>query len=565
MKATHERLEQLLFAAAFETFSEAERVELNALLRDDAEARNFAAQFLSIDALLAENLAASEHSSAFQPIAISKRTSFRMPNLLAKAAAWIGAFHLFCNSAKASITNIIMKKTATSITAAIMIFGGTGIYAIHHHNESKQAEVATIESEILTLNEQLGIKTSRSSSRRSSAKGAQKTVGISQVLAIFDGDNIFMPHEQRILEQFENQLAKMDVESLKNLLLDAEKISNPIHGRVLERIIAALTAKDPAEATQIARELNGRSTGFQSLLSVSAAKAFKAWQEKDPATADAWYVATAAAGGLNSNNIPPNGLEYLSIDRSFARLRFAAQVLANPAAAAEMIATMLPADVTSALKEVTDPSALRQIIPMLAPEQKVPAAEGAIKAMAANDPNAAFTWAKSLGIAEKERDTLMASGIESAVASGKLDLAGVSAWAKSLDLDADRRAKMLVTAAEKSSIAPGGDERAVAWERTAERIDWLRKEAPPAEANKLVGEYLGQLAYGSYNPDQSFKAYEQEVAKQGNPDPELTIAYARWLSMHDSQHLNGQALKYLKQLPASQQRDEAINNIQSSR
>jgi hypothetical protein len=372
-------------------------------------------------------------------------------------------------------------------------------------------------------------------------------------------------HESAQYDEFKKQLAEMDAESLKNMLLDAEKISSPIHGRVAEMIMKELILKDPAEATQIASQLIGRGSQFQFLLSVSAADAFKAWLAKDPAAADAWYAATATAGGLNSKNIAPNGLENLAIDRSFARLRFATQVVSNPTEAAAMLASMLPDDVTASLKEVTDPNALRQILPMLKPEQKISAAEGAIKAMAANDPNAAFTWAKSLGMANRERDTLMASGIESAVASGKLNLAGVAEWSKNLDLDADRRAKMQVNAAENSSIAPGGDERAVAWDRAADRIVWLRKEAPPESANKMVGEYLGQLAYGSRSPDQSFKAYEQEVARQRNPDPALTIAYTRWLGMYDSEYLSGQSLKYLKALPASQERDEAIRNIESGR
>ena len=93
----------------------------------------------------------------------------------------------------------------------------------------------------------------------------------------------------------------------------------------------------------------------------------------------------------------------------------AAQVLSDPSAAAATLSSMLPADVTEALKEVRDPDALRQILPSLTPAQKGPAAEGAIKAMAANDLNAAFTWAKSLEMGERERDTLLATGIEAAV------------------------------------------------------------------------------------------------------------------------------------------------------
>jgi hypothetical protein len=564
MNAMNARLETLLFASTCESFSEVERMELNALLRDSAGARAFAARHLTIDALLTENLSAREHTASFQPTLISTGRTISRPRWFARAAAWIGAFHLFSDTAKAT-SIILMKKTVTSVTAAILIIGGSGIYAIHHQNESSHARVANMETEIQKISDQLGIKTNHPANSRTTATNSQKPVSITQVIAIYGGDNSISMQEAQLLEQFQNQLAAMDAESLKNLLLDAEKVSNPINGRVAETIMKALISKDPAEATQIASQLIGRAFEFHFLLSHSAADAFKSWLAKDPTPADAWYVATAAAGGLNSKGIAPNGLEKFTIERSFARLRFAAQVVANPAEATTMLATMLPADVTDALNEVTDPNALRQILPKLSPEQKIPAAEGAIKAMAANDPNTAFSWAKSLGMADRERDTLMASGIESAVASGKIDLSGVAKWAKTLDLDADRLAKMQVNAAEKSSIAPGGDERAVAWDRVPNRIEWLRKEAPPESANKMVGEYLGQLAYGSRDPDQSFIAYEQEIARQGNPDPALTIAYARWLGMLDLERFSSQALKYLRKLPASEERDNTIEMIEMNR
>jgi hypothetical protein len=280
MNGTSERLEELLFSSSSQPFSEAARVELNALPRDNAEARTFAARFLALDALLAENLAASEsrrhHTVAFDPITISAgKSAPNRPNWLARAAAWIGAFQLLGNTAKAAsatsaatgatvVTHstivILMKKTVASITAAILVLGGSGIYVIHRNNESSRARVETMESEIQSLSDQLG-------------------------------------------------------------------------------------------------------------------------------------------------------LESLTIDRSLARLRFAAQVVSNPTEGAAMLAAMLPADVTAALKEVTDPDVLRQILPKLTPEQMGPAAEGAIKAMAATDINSAFTWAKSLEMGDKERDSPTAATI----------------------------------------------------------------------------------------------------------------------------------------------------------
>jgi hypothetical protein len=584
MNGTNERLEELLFSSSSQPFSEAARAELNALLRDNAEARTFAARFLALDALLAENLAASEarrhHTVAFDPITIPAGKSARnRPNWLARAAAWIGAFQLLGNTAKAagatsattgttvltqSTIVILMKKTVASITAAILVLGGSGIYVIHRNNESSRARVETMESEIQSLSDRLGLKTTGSASRRAGATDARKKVSITQMLAIYSKNRISM-QEMAILDQFRKQLAAMDAESLKNLLLDAERISNPINGHLVDAIMKELILRAPSEATQLATELIGRGLAFQFDMSHAAADAFKEWQAKDPAAADAWYVATAAAGGFIGKGIATNGLESLAIDRSLARLRFAAQVVANPTEAAAMLATMLPDDVTAALKEVTDPDVLRQILPKLTPEQMGPAAEGAIKAMAATDLNAAFTWAKSLEMGGQERDSLLATGIEAAVASGKLDLTGVEEWSNNLNLDADRRSYLHVTAALSSSFVPGDKKPIADWDRVADRSAWLRKQAPPGLAGKMVGDYLGRLAYSSHNPDQSFKAYEQEVARQGTIDPALTIAYTRYLGMFQSDYLSGQALKYLRKLPASQERDAAIRNIEINR
>lgn len=586
-----QRLEELLFSAAGRSFPEAERTELNTLLRDSAEARAIAARSLTFDATLADGLATIEarlrHAEPLQATpATSIEVDFKRPNWLAKAAAWIGAFHLFGNTAKAAGTTttakgttalthsaivILMKKTVTSITAAILVLGSSGIYLIHRNNESSRARVETMETEIQSLSDRLGINTTSGLNRRAAAANSPKPVGIVQVLAIYDGDNRITSQEGAILDQFKLQLAAMDAESLSNLLLDAEKITSPVNGRVAEMIMEALVLKDPAEATRIASQLIGRGSEFQVLLSAAAAKAFDAWLARDPAAADAWYVATAAEGGLGGKSIAPNGLDEFTIDRSFARSRFSAQVLANPAEAAAMLATMLPVDVTAALKTITDPDALRQILPKLAPAQMGPAAEGAIKAMAASDLSAAFTWAKSLELDEPARNNLMATGIEAAVDSGKLDLAGVSEWSKDLSLDPERHSKMLVSAATSVSLIPRKDEHvidvenSVYWDHVPERIDWLRKSAPAESSGEAVGDYLGKLAYGSHNLDKSLEAYESEAGRQGKVDPDLTIAFAGWLSMTDNDQFSAAALKLLHQLPPSEKKKEMIDRVEMNR
>jgi hypothetical protein len=570
MSEMHERLEELLFASSGEPFSEAERAELNALLRDNAEARSFAAAHLTIDALLAESLAASEHTTAFRPIPISAGKSLNRPNWLARAAAWIGAFHLFSNTAKATTTTILMKKTVTSITAAILVLGGSGIYVIHHTNESSRARVTNMETEIQSLSDQLGIKSTRSTQGKAGAGNSRKQVSVTQVSAILS-DSVISSHELAQFEAFKEQLAAMEAEALKNLLLDAEKISNPIQGRVAEMIMHALISKDPAVATQIASQLIGRGSEFQFLLSSAATKAFGAWLTKDPTAANAWYLETAAAGGFIGKNIPPNGLEDNAIDRSFARLRFASLVGTNPSEAATMLATMLPGDVTTALQSVTDPNALRQIFPKLSPEQKSPAAEGAIKAMAAKDLDAAFAWAKSLGMEDRDRDSLLATGIEAAVENRKLDLPEVAERSRNLNLDAKRRSELLVSAATNVSLIPRKNphrlepDNSVYWDRVPERIDWLRKEAPSGSADKMVGDYLGDLSYASFNLKKSLETYDNEVSRQGRIDPDLTIAFAFDLGLSQDDSASAAALKLLNKLPPSEKRDHAIRSIEMNR
>ncbi|OYV04519.1 MAG: hypothetical protein CFE26_16460, partial [Verrucomicrobiales bacterium VVV1] len=523
----------------------------------------------SIDAQIAETLATHEHTAAFQPIPISADRSISRPNWLARAAAWIGAFHLFGNTAKAS-TVIVMKKTVTSITAAILILGGSGIYAIHRQNESSKARVDQMETEIQSLSDQLGIQSTTSTRKNSGTGNSRKPVSVTQVSAILN-DSKISSHELAQYNEFQEQLAAMDADALKSLLLDAEKISNPIHGRIAEMIMKALIAKDPAMATQIASQLIGRGSEFQFLLSSSAAVAFKAWLAKDSAAASAWYAETAAAGGFIGKNIPPNGLEDQSIDRSFARLRFAALAGSNPSEAAAMLATMLPADVIESLKTVTDPNALRQILPALSPEQKGPAANGVIKAMAMNDIDAALAWANSLGLADRERDTLMAVGIEAAVAGGKLDLAGAAERSRNLDLDAKKRSELLVSAATSVSMIPRKDEHrievdnSVYWDRVTERIDWLRKEAPADSADEMVGSYLGGLSYASHNLKKSLEAYETEVSRQGEIDPDLTVAFATRLSIAQDESMKAAALKLLNNLTPSEKRDHAIQMIELNR
>lgn len=100
---------------------------------------------------------------------------------------------------------ILMKKTVTSITAAILVLGGSGVYIIHRNNESSRARVEAMVTEIQTLSAHLGIKPTSLSNRRAGTNNSQKTVSITQVAAIYDGDNMITRQEKAILDQFRIQ------------------------------------------------------------------------------------------------------------------------------------------------------------------------------------------------------------------------------------------------------------------------------------------------------------------------------------------------------------------------
>jgi len=459
-----------------------------------------------------------------------------------------------------------MKKFVTSTTFAILFIGGTSTYAIHQYNQSTKERVAGMNSEIELLSRQLGIKTSGVNSRGAGARDSKNSVNIIRVLACLEDHKItFEEHTQ--LKLFEQQLKSMDLEDLTTLLLDAEKIRNPIDGDFVDYVMGRLIEVDPAEATRMAAALNGRSDGFVFDLSVAAAKAFEAWLRNDPLAADAWYREAVGSGGLRGKGIATSGLESFAIDRSFERLRFKAMVKINPVIAESMIATMLPEDITQAMKEIDDPNAIRTLLPKLNPEQRVAAAEGVISDLAAKDPDEAFAWAQTLEMDDSARNALMATGIEAAASSGKLDLAAVSQWSKDLSIDPKRRSEMLVSAATSVSLMPRKNphvidvENSVYWDRVSTNIDWLRQEAPTGSADRMVGQYLGKLANESKSFEQSTKAFEAEIARHGNADPSLTIEYASYSGLFGTPRHAEQALKYLKALPKSKERDHVIENV----
>ncbi len=86
---SRDRLEELLFASAGESFTTEERDELNALLRDNGDARSVAAQFLSLDAMLGESLGA--HEAALRSTAVREKRSSKVLRFPLQQRAWLAA------------------------------------------------------------------------------------------------------------------------------------------------------------------------------------------------------------------------------------------------------------------------------------------------------------------------------------------------------------------------------------------------------------------------------------------------------------------------------------------
>ncbi len=113
-----ERLEELLLASADEAFASSEHDELNTLLRDDANARAFASQFLALDAALADQLGAD---------AMEQRYAVEYPTNSAKVAPFPFA------------------KRALIGAAAVFLILAIGIPFLREKGRSDNAIAATVQ------------------------------------------------------------------------------------------------------------------------------------------------------------------------------------------------------------------------------------------------------------------------------------------------------------------------------------------------------------------------------------------------------------------------------------
>jgi hypothetical protein len=576
-----ERLESLLFASVNEAFSPAEREELNAILRGSAEARKFAAQFLTIDAVLAETLAASRVAELYtQPVepVLPKPIQFAStrPGWLSRAASWASGFSLFggnfAHAASKAATgllpkasySIFMTKTTITIAGAILILGGSTLTVLHHKNNQTSARVAQLEVESNALRRELGLSPNSEHTGANGSNGASgrpaatSRITIPLLMAIHGKSRLTM-EEGMALRAFEDQLASMDAESTKQLILEAETIGE-VPSRFYEQLLKALIKKDPAVATSLATRLALASPQFDWLVSSCSAEAFKQWLAIDFAAAEAWYATTAAAGGLYGKSIPANGLEKSAVDRSLPMALFAAALRSNPQAAETMLAGLLPEDVTLAMQDIKEPSIVERILPKLSPDQRRRAASATIKELGAKDFDAAIAWANSLNLGSQQ-DVLAADAVIAAHSHGKLALNDVAQWSKTLNISDKERGDMLGEAARHASTV----NKQVVWANVAENCNWLRESAPQGVAGEQVGRLLGLLALNRLEVSAAVKAYEQEQARQNTPDPSLAITFARYLGQGSHSTCTTEALKILDTLPPSPERDDARSVIELNR
>ncbi len=552
--------DQLIADYLDDALSPSDEVDLNTWLNaSDQNMRRFA-DALQFD----QQIRTAAHARQSQPVI---KANFARRSWFSRAAAGIGTIPFLNQIAAAAVTKpsaiLLMKKAITSVSAIILLAGGCGLYFMHHQNERRRARSEQLANEVQTLSQQLGLKRVSTAASSSGSSAATRPKSAGEMIVILNKKSTSMA-DDRLKNEVREEIAALDAEALKNLLLDAEKLSNPPDDFLVSLTMKAFIEKDPAEASKTAVLLIGRGSQFQFRLSDATARAFKAWLAKDPAAADAWYVTTAEVNGFDSTAIPPNGLEKMDISRSLARLRFSTQALANPEKAEAMLSSMMEEDTILAMQEIKDPAVVARLLPKLGTEAKARAAEGAIQSLAANDIGRAFAWAGTQDLSPQQRDNLLATGIESAAESGKLDLAGVKEWSQKLSLPEERLSKMQVFSALGASKMPGADEHAVVWDRVQDHCAWLRAEAPAKLASKSVGQYLGLLTNPG-NVDKSLQAYEQEAARLGAPDADFTITFASYLGNVQGPQAAKAALKLLEKLPASPERDRAVENINLNR
>ena len=475
---------------------------------------------------------------------------------VAVAKSTSNAFALFFKTA----LPILMTKTQSSLTlvAVLLLLCGSSFVMVHHGNQQAGARLATLTAETAR---QQALSTARE--RRSAAKSVPEQLAASkegsnlaEIIAKFqklttlhgndsylisltlerlaakDADELSNPMEaadyfgndSAAIKKFMESLAGMDADALKNLIAEVEKINNPPIA-MIDAILKAMIKKDPGEATRMAALRFTSGKGEPDFLMMRCAnKAYEAWIEADPAAAASWYAAAEVDGSLQPKGIVPERYGDEAIERAFARLTFNSLLRRDPVAAETMLAKMQEEDVINVMRRVKDPALVERFLPLLPEKTRIESAEGAAKALAAKDYQAAVKWASSLGLTDAQRDSLLATAVLSARANGTLDLAAVGEITKNLQLEPERRDTMLRDIAMHGLITAGEKDKYITIDKAAipSRLDWVRQQLPPEEGSIQVGKILADLSiYGSY------LYLDVEMNRHPEGDPKVAASFVR--------------------------------------
>ncbi|MGB6222157.1 hypothetical protein [Haloferula sp.] len=486
---------------------------------------------------------------------------------LGRVATWLGAFTIFEKKAHATgagsaspivtqtISTIIMSKT--TVTVAILIVGGGAALLIHQGNKDTADRVEQLQSEVEALQSKVLIERSPPSASAAAVLINGRTVR--EILEDWRRLHEAGPENNAEARAYTVDLNGMNGASLKELLLEAELIGD-LPTRLIFDILLRLAEKSPKDATIIGARLVSSAPEFNKGWAEYVGKAFGNWLAEDPAAADAWYLSAAELGELTPNSIPPDGSDRWALDRLLAGVRFKAMLDTDPDAAEAMIGEMKAEDVAISVSSLRDTALIDRFVSQLPPSEQLMATTTPVTILARDDFDGVIGWISSMKITPSARDTLFTQAMESALLEAKLDLDGIAKLTKSLPITDDGLPYMLIRAATVAGDNAGADRK---WSEMADRTSWLRQNLTPEQAEASVGRYLGSLTI--YDVEKGLNAYENEVARSGIRDPNLTAAFAEELSTGRNETSIREALKMIETMPKGAQRDNARKVIEENR
>lgn len=491
-----------------------------------------------------------------QPQAGNRKSRIQNPQRFARAAAWIGAFTWFGEKAQAAITiPLFMNKTIiATATAAVILTAGTATYIVH------QRSISTGAPTNIAAQQPAG-RSVGSSRNDPHSKPTQPTTGSNLRAKLEKWRKLHeaRPNEvnQAQMLKYQSDLEALDVEALKELLLEAAKAGDFPPSLVAD-IFLRLARKSPADATVIGVQLVNHSKTFNRDLSDHVGVAFEAWLVQDPSAAHEWYLNARRLDQLTPKCIPSQDEDRWSPDRLLAGIRFADLIKSNIQEADTMMTQMRPEDVAMGLTRVKDPSVVAHFTSKLPPSQQYLAANGTVFSMAYKDFSSAVQWIESLQVDTNSRDKLVIHAVSAAQESRQLDLSGVEKWLASLPISESAMPDLLFLAAQNASLSYKTN---TPFDSLDEYTQWMRRNLPSDSSARTVGRFLGSLAADDLA--KGIRAYGQE-ASRGPVDPGLATGFVAGLRERggDLKSRKREALKFTEALPDGQPRQQMIHALE---